>query len=76
MHLSEDTLIGYYCGNVLDQWHFEGLIVMSRTFELNADREDELATILAELEITDDQMCKLTPEQHCPAQAGMSIFDQ
>lgn len=31
MHLSTDTLVVYYCGNILDSWHFEGLLVMSKT---------------------------------------------
>ena len=38
MHSSADTLMIYYCGDVLDDWHFEGLLIMSKTPTLNPER--------------------------------------
>ena len=40
MHLDEDTFVVYYCGNILDSWHFEGLLVMSKTSALNPAKAD------------------------------------
>lgn len=42
MHLDDDTLMIYYCGDVLASWHFEGLLIMSKTTTLNPEREDDL----------------------------------
>lgn len=70
MHLSEDTMVVYYCGSVIS-WHFEGLLIMSKTKELNPDRMGDIAAILADLDISQDEICMLNPEQNCstsPAQ--------
>ena len=64
MHLSEDTAIAYYCGTVLT-WKFEGLLVMSRTTELNPEREADVAAVLADLEIDAADMCYLEPATSC-----------
>ena len=42
MLLTDDTIAFYYCGQILDQWHYEGLVVMSRTETMNPDREADL----------------------------------
>ena len=74
MYASDDTLMVYYCGDVLNDWHFEGFLVMSRTFELNPDREADVLNVLVELEITDDEMCRLSPEKKCPAPTAMETM--
>ena len=65
MLLTDDTMVIYYCGNVIDQWHFEGVLVMSRTYELNPERQADVSRILAELEIDESETCQLTPETAC-----------
>lgn len=61
MHLSEDTMVAYYCGSVIS-WHFEGLLVMSKTKELNPDRMADIAAILVDLDISQDDICVLDPK--------------
>ena len=73
MYLDSETLISYYCGSVLS-WHFEGLLIMSKTMTLNPDREADIKRIMAELQITDDQICKLNPASGC--QAKPTLFTQ
>ena len=65
MLLTDDTMVVYYCGNILDQWHFEGLLVMSRTYELNPERETDVKRILDELEISESEICSLDPADAC-----------
>lgn len=61
MHMSEDTFVVYYCGNILDSWHFEGLLVMSKTPSLNPAKQDAVKQILADLEIAEEDTCMLNP---------------
>jgi len=75
MLLTEDTLVVYYCGNVLDSWHFEGLLVMSKMTSLNPARQSDVNRILMGLEIAQDQTCKLNPAQGCSG-APSSLFLQ
>lgn len=49
---------------------------MSKTMELNPERETDVARIKADLGISDNQICKLTPEKDCPAKSVASIFEQ
>jgi len=49
---------------------------MSRSMELNAEREADLATILTELQITEDQMCHLKPADTCEAAPKSISFNQ
>ena len=74
MHLSEDTLVVYYCGSVIS-WHFEGMLIMSKTKELNPEREADIAQIMADLDITQDQICYLDPKTGCDSEPAM-LFTQ
>lgn len=65
MHLDEDTMMSYYCGDSLDSWHFEGFVVMSRTMELNPDKMAVMDDILASLEIDQSDICWLKVEEAC-----------
>uniref|UniRef100_A0A7S3I6F7 VDE lipocalin domain-containing protein n=1 Tax=Favella ehrenbergii TaxID=182087 RepID=A0A7S3I6F7_9SPIT len=76
MYQTEDTLVTYYCGDVLDQWHFEGLIVMSKTTSLNMERMDDIRAVLASLDISEDEMCQLSPANDCPAAIPAITFTQ
>lgn len=64
MHRDEDTLISYYCGDVLT-WHFEGLLVMSTTTSLNPEKASIVEGIVTSLGFTDDQLCILDPATAC-----------
>lgn len=75
MLLTDDTLVVYYCGAVLS-WHFEGLLVMSKTKELNKDREADIAAILASLDIAEDELCVLDPLANCDASPAAALFIQ
>lgn len=65
MLLTEDTMVAYYCGDILDQWHFEGLLVMSRTQTLNPEREADVSLILEDLGIKESQICIPDPASAC-----------
>jgi len=64
MHLDDETLVVYYCGSVLS-WNFEGLLIMSKTTTLNPDREVDIQRILADLEISETEICQLDPAAGC-----------
>lgn len=65
MMLTLDTMAIYYCGNILDQWRFEGFLVLSRFETMNPDREDDLKLILEDLEISEDDICVPDPVTYC-----------
>lgn len=73
MHLDEDTLVAYYCANLIDQYHWEGLYIASRTPTLNPEKQANVAQILADLGITEDQLCTLKP-QECDASPSTPGF--
>ena len=55
---TDDTMVIYYCGNVLSgAWKFEGFIVLSRTKTLNPDREADISEIQAGLKIDEKDTC-------------------
>lgn len=60
-----DTMMVYYCGDLLDYWHFEGVLVMSKTMTLNPEREYEIAAKLNALKLTFDDLCELDPTSGC-----------
>ena len=64
MMSTEDTMVAYYYGEVLT-WHYEGFLVLSRSYELNPEREAEIAKFMEELGITSDEMCYLNPADDC-----------
>ena len=64
MYRDEDTLVAYYCGSVLT-WHFEGMLIMSTTTELNPDKAAAVEAIVTSLGFTDDQLCVLDPADQC-----------
>ena len=53
MYKTEDTLVTYYCGSVMS-WHFEGLLVMSKTTTLNQERAADVQAIVESLGFTED----------------------
>jgi len=50
-------MVIYYCGGILDQWSFEGFLVLSRTTELNPSEESIVQEILIELDFPADKVC-------------------
>ena len=78
MYQSDDTLVTYYCGDVLDQWHFEGLIVMSRDGNFNEARTDDVQAVFDQLNIKASDMCPLNPKGKCPglSDAPAALFEQ
>jgi hypothetical protein len=66
MHLDDDTFVAYYCGIVLS-WHYEGFLVLSKTTTVNPDREVDIQRIMADLEISESDMCFLDPATECAA---------
>mmetsp|Transcript_4464 Transcript_4464/g.5539 ORF Transcript_4464/g.5539 Transcript_4464/m.5539 type:complete len:187 (+) Transcript_4464:254-814(+) len=65
--LTENTLVVYYCGGVMDSWHFEGFLIMSKTMELSKERDADIVEIMGSLDIKDSEMCKLSPAHSCSA---------
>lgn len=60
-----DTQMIYYCGDLMT-WHFEGLLIMSKTpSELNPMHIPLITEKLAMLDIKWDDLCELSPEQDC-----------
>jgi hypothetical protein len=59
-----DTAMVYYCGDLMT-WHFEGVLVMSKTPEFNEMRKGEIAVALAELGLSYSDLCDLDPESGC-----------
>ena len=72
---TEDTFIAYYCGGVLT-WSFEGLLVMSKTQELNPEREKDLERILEDLGIGQDELCVPDLANGCKNKPEIFVFDQ
>lgn len=64
MMLEADTMLAYYCGDLMT-WHFEGVLVMSKTQTLNPLRLNDLTKALAKIDLTFDDLCALNPEIGC-----------
>ena len=64
MHLSDDTMLVYYCGDLMT-WHFEGVLVMSKTPTLNQTKVPELTIALNSLDLGWDDLCELKPSEEC-----------
>lgn len=62
----EDTLVAYYCGYLMT-WHFEGVLVMSKTPEFNQAKMPLVEQAMASLDLTVDDLCKLNPVTGCPS---------
>lgn len=45
MVLEADTMLAYYCGDLMT-WHFEGVLVMSKTKTFNKNRTNQIAEAL------------------------------
>ena len=65
MKLEQGTMAVYYCGNILDQWHFEGFLVLSRFETMDPEFEADLKLILEDLEISEDDICVPDPVTYC-----------
>ena len=64
LHQSEDTMLVYYCGDLMT-WHFEGVLVMSKTTTLNQARVPELNNTLNKIGLSWSNLCTLYPETEC-----------
>lgn len=49
--LEEDTMLVYYCGELMT-WHFEGVLVMSKTPTLNSESIPHLTTALKAIDLS------------------------
>lgn len=61
MYRSENTLVTYYCGSVMS-WHFEGLLVMSKTTSLDEADQANVLQVITDLGFTEDELCTTKPE--------------
>lgn len=57
-------MLVYYCGDLMT-WHFEGVLVMSKTTSLNPLRINQISTALEAIDLTFDDLCVLNPEKEC-----------
>jgi len=64
LHLEEDTMLVYYCGDLMT-WHFEGVLVMSKTPTLNQQRVPELTIALNAIGMSFADLCSLNPAAEC-----------
>lgn len=64
MYLDSDTMMAYYCGDLMT-WHFEGVLVMSKTTSLNQNRIPDLTKALAQINLTFEDLCSLNPQTSC-----------
>ena len=75
MYKTEDTLVTYYCGTVMS-WHFEGLLVMSKTTALNPAETANVQKIVESLGFTEDQLCTANPAEACDRAPASAFFMQ
>lgn len=64
LHLENDTMLAYYCGDLMT-WHFEGVLVMSKTTTLNVERIPELTIALNAIGMSFNDLCTLNPSTEC-----------
>ena len=64
LHLEADTMLVYYCGDLMT-WHFEGVLVMSKTPTLNSERIPQLSVALKAIELSFEDLCSLSPQSEC-----------
>lgn len=62
--LEEDTMLVYYCGELMT-WHFEGVLVMSKTPTLNSESIPHLTTALKAIDLSFEDLCSLSPSTEC-----------
>ena len=60
----EDTMLAYYCGDLMT-WHFEGVLVMSKTPQLNPARINALTIALNSIDLGFSDLCALDPSSGC-----------
>lgn len=60
----EDTMLVYYCGSLMT-WHFEGVLLMSKTKDLNPLMYPLVTEKLEALDLTWQDLCHLDPYDHC-----------
>ena len=53
-------MLVYYCGDLMT-WHFEGVLVMSKTPTLNQAKVPELLIALNSIDLGWDDLCELNP---------------
>ena len=56
LYLEDDTMLVYYCGDLMT-WHFEGVLVMSKTPTLNQMRIPELTIALNAISMGFSDLC-------------------
>lgn len=64
LHQETDTMLVYYCGDLMT-WHFEGVLVMSKTPSLNSERIPQLTNSLAAVGLSFSDLCSLSPSADC-----------
>lgn len=64
LHQETDTMLVYYCGDLMN-WHFEGVLVMSKTPSLNSERLPQLTNSLASVGLSFSDLCSLSPSVDC-----------
>jgi len=64
LHLEEDTMLVYYCGDLMT-WHFEGVLVLSKTPTLNSERVPQLTAALVAIDMNFADLCSLSPASDC-----------
>ncbi len=64
MHLEADTMLVYYCGDLMT-WHFEGVLVMSKSPTLNLERIPQLTHSLNAIGLSFNDLCSLSPSTEC-----------
>lgn len=57
-------MLVYYCGDLMT-WHFEGVLVMSKTPTLNQAKVPELLIALNSISLGWNDLCQLNPIQEC-----------
>jgi len=57
-------MLVYYCGDLMT-WHFEGVLVMSKTPTLNSERIPQLSVALKAIELSFEDLCSLSPSSEC-----------
>jgi len=68
-------VLAYYCGNTLS-WKFEGVMMMSKTREMNPASKAGLEKALAAVDLTFDDLCFMDPEANCPLEKSPLTFNQ
>jgi len=68
-----DTMLVYYCGSLMT-WKFEGVLMMSKSEDLNPERLPDIEYKLRALGLDWDDLCHLDPKDNCKGSPSYLLY--